>query len=905
MEPPPPPTTDPRLKGKQPVLREITSSVPPSLVLNQPLSTFTPSKCTPSTPLLSRFGLPKSNSSSPQRHASLPLPNMPSNPTAGSDIEPYVPQESSIPNGTIFSSLIAKISESNFHILCYKKEKDERKKLLATYTDGAMNLKRVPTASNMFSNQIRTEEERIRVIDASIKLHEKEIVSYSEEIDKLQVFSAQPAQTCTHSTLESGKVAKLEAEIAELKQAMLAKTQDTGTFSATVEKLQKSVEEHDKTNNEFNTKLQNLQDISIKQLPLKMESVHADIKKAHEKNALVDAEMAQIKSRLDRIGRFSQTTSPSDAQNKSKQLEDATGKLPDLNSRIGTLEQQCATYAKMLQQTPATDVVHSLLKLRQDQIKINSEKIEVQESRIRTVHETVDGCQKTLHSNLSRLGQIELILSRFTQVDTRNSSLIDTLNTAVRSLETRYNNMSTEEIVRRMARAIVELYPNGPRLQHEFTAFKDELKQEIGELSTVKNVLNREVAELNHKVNLLQSNPQTSGSSHAQQEQLNQEVAELNHKVHLLQSNAQNNVLSPSQQEQFSQEIMRRLVPIQSEFTNTQLGPILQIQKDNSDNLTNQLKEYSVMRSEIQALQSAFKSSEVRFEDEFYTINNQLQECMDVQKKHDEKDKVDILTQTKEAHEQPTNLEERFEDIHQFSKRLAEGLQAQNKFNETTAENLARLRTQLEHILEVSQGPVEEIKKINKWLTKIDVLLEEKITKRLSELGERVEEVQIQVGEAHRRLKKDALQRLSQHVINEPDHELELSIRGSSVANQPGCSLVRSGFKAVNSAQDPPSVQVHNSSPERHKPPQVFPATPTPNVNPPSHPPSNSLSSAILEKRKRSLADDERLSSATHTASGSSHSGSTYSRSPASSVSGSIRKKKKSKKSKHPTALRD
>ncbi|OJJ62246.1 hypothetical protein ASPSYDRAFT_633862 [Aspergillus sydowii CBS 593.65] len=159
----------------------------------------------------------------------------------------------------------------------------------------------------------------------------------------------------------------------------------------------------------------------------------------------------------------------------STQLKGLDKAVLSLNNKLEELQFIQSTKDELVL-TDMEELRKSLKKTEQDQERLT---VSVQETLLRTPREPLDAKVDALVAEVRRW-----------------HSVLEPINMALHSLESRYNNLSTEPIVNSMVRAMQELYPS--------------IDQVLKELQGHKRVLDKELPLLHKRIEQLESKGTTS-----------------------------------------------------------------------------------------------------------------------------------------------------------------------------------------------------------------------------------------------------------------------------------------------------------------------------------------------------------------------------------------------------------
>lgn len=192
-----------------------------------------------------------------------------------------------------------------------------------------------------------------------------------------------------------------------------------------------------------------------------------------------------LKDQQEKLGQAGQQTHP----NLDKAILSLSNKLEEL--------QLIQSAKDELVLADMEDIKKSLKKTEQDQERLT---VSVQETLLRTPREPLDPKVDALVAEVRRW-----------------HSVLEPINMALHSLESRYNNLSTEPIVNSMVRAMQEMYPS--------------IDQVLRELQGHKRVLDGELPLLHQKIQHLESKGTTSTVPHEELNSIQARTNELSQSV--------------------------------------------------------------------------------------------------------------------------------------------------------------------------------------------------------------------------------------------------------------------------------------------------------------------------------------------------------------------------------------
>lgn len=320
---------------------------------------------------------------------------------------------------------------------------------------------------------------------------------------------------------------KVEAEAKENNRSVSPKDGTYPELMTTIKKVQSSVSSQSKSNSVFGSKIHALEqwkkeveDGQAKLLPQSApetsDSMRPDIKEALERadEAIrkVQGEMSTMRTELETFK----------ADNDSRQKSPYAEQTPDVAIRLSKVEQHLVEWQNMENQMKENvnalrvlraehDTVHGAHRKQIDQLQREvgqvksetatfSEKITnlgsrpevINDGKVAELNKTVQAVenqQRTLREQLGKLlihapalidtsGKLQNCLEATQALSQRMGkceTLSETLHIGIRSLETRYNNINTEDLVRRMAHAMHEMYPSMQSQLKQLESFKEQL----------------------------------------------------------------------------------------------------------------------------------------------------------------------------------------------------------------------------------------------------------------------------------------------------------------------------------------------------------------------------------------------------------------------------------------------
>ncbi|KAJ5623954.1 paramyosin [Penicillium lagena] len=352
------------------------------------------------------------------------------------------------------------------------------------------------------------------------------------------------------------RLAKLEAEIEQLKAAPTRQLSPSGTKTVTRDEFQEWVDRFERSLDEQNSRLMRtkaklldvpkvegkiaalegqvkrvesmINEVQSRQEPTGTESTHA--------NSEVDSAILDVTE--DKMSEFARQlealkSSPPGALPSSWAPEFLTRQFYPLRSRIGEVEEKINSQAIQLSKVTRDSQEHDMKRLDD----LVSRKLDEQVSRLESVHGQINAEALKHRQRLDRLENkpainpadfggidqkvqgLSTAINRFSgdlrtlqeahymplfryvqeqvvpqmkkipdleQIVSESKDTLETLSSSIRSLELRYNNLTTENVVKNMIHAMEELYPSMGEVRRQVEALRESFVGEIPALMEVK-----------------------------------------------------------------------------------------------------------------------------------------------------------------------------------------------------------------------------------------------------------------------------------------------------------------------------------------------------------------------------------------------------------------------------------
>jgi chromosome segregation ATPase len=231
-------------------------------------------------------------------------------------------------------------------------------------------------------------------------------------------------------------------------------------------------------------KLQQLQDLQA----MKDELHFAEMEEI-KKSAVDKAEIQSLKDSYSRVAGEIQKMSQSDraaAVDKAEiqSLKDSYSRLADETRRLSQSDRADQAEIQSLKDSYSR-VAGEIQKMSQSDRAAAVDKAEMQSLKELSSRLAEDIQTMSQWSPAAALQQIKTVDTKINTVDMalKNSNrLLESVRVGLHSLETRYNHLSTEMVVKNMVVAMQEMYPSAGQLAEQITTLKNQADKEISSL---------------------------------------------------------------------------------------------------------------------------------------------------------------------------------------------------------------------------------------------------------------------------------------------------------------------------------------------------------------------------------------------------------------------------------------
>lgn len=341
------------------------------------------------------------------------------------------------------------------------------------------------------SKDFKEYHERVEQLRETVAKHTDSAVAKEEVFKEIQQRFGHLDTKCSKLTSDLEAVSVIHADhqhlaeqLAELKAASkqhesaAEQIRKLGEQLNVLQKSSASAEAVNNAINSINASQAKLEDVSKRLFSLE------DISKSSHSN---DARTNQTSSELQELKLLATKAEAFNGlESRLKKLEEDTANVPSnqatqlqlgekfskaLRSEVDNLKRQLAEMQSL--QTVKDDMQFSAVEEVQEALKKNNESLEKLRSEQNDISSRLANMQE------SSSGEIQRQVAAFAESLENTKRIIEskqkTVEVGLHSLETRYNNLSTEPIVRHMVVAMQEIYPSPTALMEQLTSLRTEV----------------------------------------------------------------------------------------------------------------------------------------------------------------------------------------------------------------------------------------------------------------------------------------------------------------------------------------------------------------------------------------------------------------------------------------------
>ncbi|KAF7718995.1 Uncharacterized protein PECH_000175 [Penicillium ucsense] len=322
---------------------------------------------------------------------------------------------------------------------------------------------------------------------------------------------------------EENRVATLEAEnrrikveLQEIKDQMLQQRLKTPAASPasiskpeTISKLEKSVENHVVSNQMINKKLRRLEEwrenmeggnerrgMALSGHSMNLDSLQHDVKaadgkavEAHRRAEALGDRLTVIQREITCLRTSIDLYSPSrqDFEKTMKAVESILQQVPDITAKIQALDSRFMAFKES-----HDGKIHQLESdIRTGEVAARNAQSNAA-SNGRLPDDVKNAVEKLETSHKSLWNAVNKLLLDMPQVH-KCLAMQESIVAAVRSLENRYSNINSENLVKNMASAMTEMYPSMPQALEQLNQLKSYCTQEISALKGNEKTLHASI----------------------------------------------------------------------------------------------------------------------------------------------------------------------------------------------------------------------------------------------------------------------------------------------------------------------------------------------------------------------------------------------------------------------------
>ncbi|KAJ6028208.1 hypothetical protein N7540_003784 [Penicillium herquei] len=484
-----PTTGDPRL-SKGPQRLQINTSVlsPRQSPLNLPSTSRAPS-----------FPVPSKSASDVITEAERP--------TQATESQNATPVE-----GNELIKALFQFTETQFKVLSEQEEKKRLECAAALYERDLERAKKTnsfPATMNMFNWVKEKSDTEIGKLDTSLKEHQAVCNQLMAQISMNANFGSSPASSISSlkalppapsSEYDKERIDKMAIEIEELKKTSDITVNSVKYYQGRIQRLNTDADEFQSWRHNLETgvlqlPLQTMPE-AISNLPQDVKEAQAKADEAHKLATRANRENFSVTQKVNDLETtVSQSPRPDfnaiAAQRSS--LENLNALSESHTTQIGELKIRVDNAIKGLPNVdqPSAQLANEGRRVV-PQAPNDSELMKTWATRfqgIETMQVQLDSKTNVALEQLRRLLQQEGRWNHTSDLLDKSLRLLKSCEVGVRSLEKRYDNINTGDLVKQMSRFIMETYSSVPELKEEIHAYKTQLSNEIQILQNRTNTV--------------------------------------------------------------------------------------------------------------------------------------------------------------------------------------------------------------------------------------------------------------------------------------------------------------------------------------------------------------------------------------------------------------------------------
>ncbi|KAL2004843.1 hypothetical protein VTN00DRAFT_3116 [Thermoascus crustaceus] len=340
------------------------------------------------------------------------------------------------------------------------------------------------------SKDIKAYQERIEQLSETVAKHTDSAAANEEVFKEIQKHFGYLDTKCSKLTSDLEAVSGIRADhqhlaeqLAELKAASkqhestAEKIHNLGEQLNVLQKSSASTEAVKNVINTINASQAKLEDISKRLFSLEeiSKSSHSNDARTNQTPSelqglkLLDTKVETLNGLESRLKKLEENTANIPSKTNPLQLDEQNSKA--LRSEVDNLRRQLAEMQSL--QTMKDDMQFSAVEEVQEALKRNNESLEKLRSEQNDISIRLANLQE------SPSGEIQRQVAAFAESLENTKRIIEskqkTVEIGLHSLETRYNNLSTEPIVRHMVVAMQEIYPSPTALMEQLTSLRTQV----------------------------------------------------------------------------------------------------------------------------------------------------------------------------------------------------------------------------------------------------------------------------------------------------------------------------------------------------------------------------------------------------------------------------------------------
>ncbi|KAJ5727616.1 hypothetical protein N7493_005436 [Penicillium malachiteum] len=413
--------------------------------------------------------------------------------------------------GSDLMKALFQFTETQFKVLS---EQEEKKRLESAAALHERDIERIektnafPATISMFKWAKEKRDTEIEKLDTSLREHQAVCKQLMAQISKNANFGSSPASPipsskalppAPSSEYDKEKIDKLAAELQGLKEISDRTVNSVEHYHKTIKRLNTDTDEfqfwrHNIETGVLQLPLQTMPEAisnlprEVKETQAKANEAHTIATKANEENFSVTQKVNALENTVSQLI----TEQRSSLENLKARSESNTGEIGELQIRVDDaikgwpnvdqLRAQLANEGRIVVPQTPNQASNQAPNYAPSHALNDSELMKAWAARFQSFEQTqaqLDSKTCVAIEHVRRLLQQEGRWNHTSDLLDKSLRLLKSCEVGVRSLEKRYENINTGDLVKQMSRFIMETYSTVPQLKEEIIAYKTQLSNEI------------------------------------------------------------------------------------------------------------------------------------------------------------------------------------------------------------------------------------------------------------------------------------------------------------------------------------------------------------------------------------------------------------------------------------------